>query len=137
MTDDTPTVEIDERPGMLAVMEGTREQRWPHTMDAVVWADKWLEITKDKTREDFNDRDWMISWFANAIMAGFDTANMRNAESALAERQRAADDARDARRYRWLRDEYTWEAPPPGYDWETGESLDAAIDRAMSAQGDA
>lgn len=48
---------------------------WPHTMDAQVWARKWLEITTDKP-EIATDEGAMIGWFANAIMAGYDTATL-------------------------------------------------------------
>jgi hypothetical protein len=44
-------------------------------VDAQVWARKWLEITADKP-EVATDEDAMIGWFANAIMAGYDTATL-------------------------------------------------------------
>ena len=43
--------------------------------DAQVWARKWLEITADKP-EVATDEGAMIGWFANAIMAGYDTATL-------------------------------------------------------------
>jgi hypothetical protein len=66
-------VPLDDLPGMLGVMEGTREQRWPHTMDASVWVEKWREL---KGVQHADDDGAMVGWFANAIMAGYDTANM-------------------------------------------------------------
>lgn len=51
------------------------EGEWPHTMDAQVWARKWLEITADKP-EIATDEGAMIGWFANAIMAGYDAATL-------------------------------------------------------------
>lgn len=69
--------EDQELPGMLALAKGVQEGAWPHTMDAQVWARKWLEITKDKP-EVATDEGAMIGWFANAIMAGYDTACMRS-----------------------------------------------------------
>lgn len=43
----------------------------PQSMDAVVWADEWLEIIKENPSIP-TDRDTMIGWFANAIMCGWD-----------------------------------------------------------------
>jgi len=69
--------EDQELPGMLALAKGVQEGAWPHTMDAQVWARKWLEITKDKP-EVATDEGAMIGWFANAIMAGYDNAMLRS-----------------------------------------------------------
>ena len=65
----------DDLPGMLAVAKGVAEQKWPHTMDAAVWA---AEFVKRYPGSEFSEGD-MIGWFANAIMAGYDTANARSA----------------------------------------------------------
>ena len=62
---------------MLALAEGVKAGEWPHTMDAQVWARKWLEITADKP-EVATDEGAMIGWFANAIMAGYDSAMLRS-----------------------------------------------------------
>ena len=69
--------ENEELPGMLALAKGVQEGAWPHTMDAQVWARKWLEITKDNP-EIATDEGAMIGWFANAIMAGHDSAMLRS-----------------------------------------------------------
>lgn len=66
----------DELPGMLALGEGVREQRWPHTMDARVWTQEWLNRVKENPSIAM-DEGAMIGWFANAIMAGYDTARAR------------------------------------------------------------
>ena len=42
-----------------------------NTMDASIWADTWLETLKLHP-EIAQDRETMIGWFANAIMAGYD-----------------------------------------------------------------
>jgi len=63
----------EELPGMLAVAKGVAEQRWPHTMDARVWADEFAKVHPEI------DQGLMLGWFANAIMAGYDTANARSA----------------------------------------------------------
>ena len=39
-------------------------------MDAIKWASEFCKIARDKG---YNlDEEWMIGWFANAIMAGYD-----------------------------------------------------------------
>ncbi len=63
----------DDLPGMLAVAKGIVEQRWPHTMDAAVWAAEFVKMYPGI------DEGTMIGWFANAIMAGYDTAQARAA----------------------------------------------------------
>lgn len=70
------SIEDEELPGMLALFEKVSKQEWPHTMDASIWADKWFE-TLQKHPEIHKDKGTMIGWFANAIMAGYDTAVMR------------------------------------------------------------
>lgn len=66
----------NEPDGMVALAIGVAEQRWPHTMDAEVWADEWLKQL-EKTPWMASNRESMIGWFANAIMAGHDTAMSR------------------------------------------------------------
>ena len=77
-----PRADEDDLPGMLAVAKGVAEQRWPHTMDAAVWAkefmDRYLGVGHDPSMR--IDEGTMIGWFANAIMAGYDTAQMRAAK---------------------------------------------------------
>lgn len=62
-----------ELPGMLALAKGVAEGKWPHSMDAQVWADVWLKSIAANP-EIPTDRECMIGWFANAIMAGYDQA---------------------------------------------------------------
>jgi hypothetical protein len=81
----TPEMDDDELPGMLALAQGIAEQRWPHTMDAQVWVAEWKKAL-DRYPATPADADTMLAWFANAIMAGYDTANARLA----AERKRIA-----------------------------------------------
>lgn len=66
-----------ELPGMLALSLAIQDGEWPHTMDAQVWADEFLK-RYDPTG-DFPNRGEMIGWFANAIMAGYDTARHEQA----------------------------------------------------------
>jgi len=41
--------------------------------DAQVWTNEWIRIIKDNPSIP-TDRDTMLGWFANAIMAGYDRA---------------------------------------------------------------
>jgi hypothetical protein len=69
----------DKLDGMLAVMEGVEKQKFSHTVDARVWAQEWM---KSPNRQEIaNDEGAMIGWFANAIMAGYDTASHRAAKT--------------------------------------------------------
>jgi hypothetical protein len=53
---------------------------WCQSTDAWVWADRWLETIA--AHPDIpTDRETMMGWFANAIMAGHDWA-MRKSEPA-------------------------------------------------------
>jgi hypothetical protein len=86
-----------ELPGAMQAAMGVADQKWPHSMNALVWAEKFAEkfyvfnneINGHKARmfcagEDSRDecKALMIGWFANAIMAGYDTARARIAERA-------------------------------------------------------
>lgn len=79
----SPDAQDDDLPGMLALAKGVAEQKWPHTMDAKVWAkefmDRYLGVGHDPSMK--IDEDTMLGWFANAIMAGYDTAQMRAARA--------------------------------------------------------
>jgi hypothetical protein len=65
----------DDLPGMLMVQQGVAAQKWPHTMDAQVWAKEFCKMFPEM------DEGTMIAWFANAIMAGYDTAQMRGSRN--------------------------------------------------------
>ena len=66
---------LDEGPdGELALAIAVQRGEWPHTMDAQVWASKFKELFPE------SDEGLMLGWFANAIMAGYDTAQMRQAK---------------------------------------------------------
>jgi hypothetical protein len=73
------TPQTEDLPGMLAVAKAVAEQKFPHTMDAQVWAEEFYkhEISKGLHRTDPGE---MLGWFANAIMAGYDTARSRDAD---------------------------------------------------------
>lgn len=62
---------------------------WPWTMDAQVWAAEFKRLFPE------SDESLMLSWFANAIMRGYDTARQRDAQQladvAYLEAWRAAD----------------------------------------------
>ncbi len=87
----------DDLPGMLAVAKGVAEQRWPHTMDAKVWAEEFAKMYPMIWREGgavTDVTDVMIGWFANAIMAGYDTAMAKTTQSETASSQWIACTAR-------------------------------------------
>lgn len=46
------------------------------TMDAKVWVGEWMK-TINKHPEIPTDENTMLTWFANAIMAGYDAAQLR------------------------------------------------------------
>lgn len=71
---DSPLVEeLKER---VKFME---ENSWQFSMDASVWAEKFVEYKKRHrwTHAEI-DVDLMTGWFANAIMAGYDEATRRS-----------------------------------------------------------
>jgi hypothetical protein len=43
-----------------------------HNPDAQAWAKFFIETTKDMERDVFRDEGYMITWFANAMMAMHD-----------------------------------------------------------------
>ena len=67
---------MTELPGAIELAIGVQEQRWPHTVDARIWTDEWLKTIAEHP-EIPSDYGTMIAWFANAIMAGYDTARLR------------------------------------------------------------
>ena len=51
------------------------------SMDAVVWAKEFMRLYNQNIAKQnvlWVDKELMIAWFANAIMAGYDEANRRN-----------------------------------------------------------
>lgn len=73
--------------------DGTDTRPLPHNVDARVWAREWLR-TIEQNPQVPTDHDTMVTWFSNAIMAGYDDA-MRKVQN---------DAIDDARRLRWLLD---------------------------------
>ena len=55
------------------------EDSWKNSIDALVWAQKFMEYKKRMrwTHADI-DESLMTTWFANAIMAGYDEATRRS-----------------------------------------------------------
>lgn len=74
-----------ELDGMAALSEGVAAQRWPHCMAATEWVKQWMALKKPDTAD---DEGAMLSWFANAIMAGHDTASMNAAKELAAQSAR-------------------------------------------------
>jgi hypothetical protein len=44
------------------------------TMDAQKWAAEFMRIIRDESLDIKIDQDFMVTWFANAIMVGYDHA---------------------------------------------------------------
>lgn len=77
MTD--PHEVTPELPGTLEHTIAVAKQQWPCTVDAREWVDEWLKVY-DSDPAIAADRGTMLGWFANAIMAGYDTAMLRRAQ---------------------------------------------------------
>ena len=78
-----PTPADDDGPdGMLAYLLAIRspdrnDPNWPlPSFDARDWAEAFCKIAAGQGHPGI-DEGWMISWFANALMRGYDEANMR------------------------------------------------------------
>ena len=63
-----------EPDGELALALAVRDGKWPHTMDAREWAERFAK----QFGRFVPDGGTLIGWFANAVMAGYDTARMRS-----------------------------------------------------------
>ena len=62
---------MSEPDGMLALGIAVQKGKWPHTMDAQTWTKEWMKcVTKDPSIA--TCKATMLTWFANAIMAGYD-----------------------------------------------------------------
>lgn len=57
----------------LAMAIAIKKREWPHTTDARIWTQKWIEHIKENPTIP-TDENTMLGWFANAIMAGYDGA---------------------------------------------------------------
>ena len=62
---------------MMELAGAVQAGEWPHTMDAQVWVRQWKEALAENPNIASDDAT-MIGWFANAIMAGYDTAMMKS-----------------------------------------------------------
>ena len=71
----------DQLDGMAAYVRAIRnpnrdDPAWPlPSFDARDWAEAFCRIAKTHGHD--IDEGWMIAWFANALMRGFDEAQMR------------------------------------------------------------
>ena len=61
----------------LAIKNPSRDDpNWPlPSFDAKDWAEAFCRTAKERGHD--IDEEWMITWFANALMRGYDEANMR------------------------------------------------------------
>lgn len=62
-------------------MKATDEVNLLNIPDGKVWADEFCRIAKSKGIE--LDADWMHTWFANAIMCGYDQRNREDLRTTL------------------------------------------------------
>ncbi len=54
------------------------DMRWIHTIDAQVWGQKFMEtMATQKWKKKHITEDLMVSWFACAIMSGYDEGTRR------------------------------------------------------------
>jgi hypothetical protein len=67
----------------LAIKNSSRDDpNWPlPSFDAKDWAEAFCK-TAAKLGHPGIDEEWMIGWFANALMRGYDEANMRTSRAA-------------------------------------------------------
>ena len=49
----------------------TKDTEAPQTADAHIWANEWLKAF-DQSPDIATDKSTMTTWFANAIMAGYE-----------------------------------------------------------------
>ena len=54
-----------------------------HNTDAQAWAKLFIETTKDMDRDVFRDEGYMIAWFANAMMAMYDSMDPQKAANEI------------------------------------------------------
>jgi hypothetical protein len=67
-----------------------RTHRLLATSDAMVWAQEWCHVARklEYLGKPLIDEGWMVGWFANAIMVGYDEGHakgMRDASAMLGE----------------------------------------------------
>lgn len=89
-------------------------------MDARAWAEGFALTLRNNPELDPHDEEWMRGWFANAIMAGYDTAynrlqaeNARIRELALSlvpDKWAHSTCPSDSCHYRHVLDEFGWTA---------------------------
>lgn len=60
--------------------KGDLEINLHNTMDARIWADEFNRVLVSKGEQPY-DPGWLIGWFANAIMCGYDHAKKKDAET--------------------------------------------------------
>ena len=63
-----------------------------HNPDAQAWAKFFIETTKDMDRDAFRDEGYMITWFANAMMAMNDSMKPQETDDTIAKYVKACSD---------------------------------------------
>jgi len=57
------------------------DPNWPlSSFDAKDWAEAFCKTAATLGHPNI-DEDWMVTWFANALMRGYDEANMRRTQA--------------------------------------------------------
>jgi hypothetical protein len=80
-----PDDKMSEPDGILAYVQAIKNPKrsdpnWPlPSFDARDWAEAFCKIAAEQGHPGI-DEGWMITWFANALMRGYDEANMRQVE---------------------------------------------------------
>lgn len=86
---DVPCPDCSARPTPAAVP--AQDVKLHETMDALVWAREWCRIAREieavKDGRVVIDEGWMLSWFANTIMVGWDHAKRQVPTAVPGERQ--------------------------------------------------
>src|SRR6266540_4892941 len=98
MNDPNLTAQLDGIPGVgSSAWLGDGGKRVPFTMDARIWASDWMKTIQEHPGIP-TDEGTMVTWFANAIMAGYDEAQRRHRAKvdALAEQCRHSANIDDA-----------------------------------------
>jgi hypothetical protein len=81
-------INLGELDGMAAYMDAIHnpnpiDPNWPlPSFDARDWAQAFCKTASNLGHEGI-DEAWMVGWFANALMRGFDEAQMRAAKEKL------------------------------------------------------
>ena len=128
---DPAAPQVPEPDGMLAyamaIQNPSRDDpTWPlPSFDARDWAEAFCATAKKQGHD--IDEDWMVTWFANALMRGYDEARMRQAKEVPHARE-------------WLAEKVPAKEMPSGFSYDRREveiwnSCRAAMLRELGGEG--